>query len=101
MSPQSYGSTPCAWALRKFRSGSSTAGLVGWRGWQALYRYATDKKHFIIVPIHAYLIDHPHDGLMLVDAGINWRQTYEHGAYYKGIQHYLFDDDEYRLDRSE
>ena len=85
----------------KIPFGQFYGGLVGWRGWPALYRYATDKTHFIIVPIHAYLIDHPHDGLMLVDAGINWRQTYEHGAYYKGIQHYLFDDDEYRLDRSE
>ena len=85
----------------KIPFGQFYGGLVGWRGWPALYRYATDKKHFIIVPIHAYLIDHPHDGLILVDAGINWRQTYEHGAYYKGIQHYLFHDDEYRLDRSE
>lgn len=60
---------------------------------------ATDKRHFIVVPIHAYLIDHPDEGLILVDAGINWRQAHEHGRYYKGIARYLFDDDEYQLDR--
>jgi N-acyl homoserine lactone hydrolase len=81
--------------------GQFYGGLHGWRGLSALYRYATDKGHFIVVPIHAYLIDHPHEGLILVDAGINWRQAHEHGQYYKGIAHYLFDDDEYQLDRSE
>lgn len=81
--------------------GQFYGGLQGWRGLPALYRYATDKKHFIVVPIHAYLIDHPDEGLILVDAGINWRQAHEHGRYYKGIASYLFDDDEYQLDRSE
>jgi hypothetical protein len=81
--------------------GQFYGGLEGWRGLRALFKYATDKTHFIVVPIHAYLIDHPREGLILVDAGINWRQAHEHGAYYKGIQHYLFDADEYQLDRSE
>lgn len=81
--------------------GQFYGGLAGWRGLRALFKYATDKKHFIVVPIHAYLIDHPQEGLILVDAGINWRQTHEHGVYYRGIQHYLFDADEYQLDRSE
>ena len=85
----------------KIPFGQFYGGLVGWRGWQALFRYATDKKHYMVVPIHGYLIEHPRDGLIMVDAGISWRQTYDHGAYYQGIQHYLFDDDEYQLDRSE
>ncbi len=51
--------------------GQFYGGLQGWRGLPALYRYATDKRHFIIVPIHAYLIDHPEEGVILVDAGIN------------------------------
>lgn len=33
---------------------------------------------------HGCLIEHPQEGLILVDAGISWRQTYEHGTYYKG-----------------
>jgi hypothetical protein len=37
--------------------GQFYGGLDGWRGARAVYRFATDKKHFIIVPIHAYLID--------------------------------------------
>ncbi|TQF02184.1 N-acyl homoserine lactonase family protein [Kitasatospora acidiphila] len=81
--------------------GQFYGGLDGWRGMQAVYRFATDKKHFIIVPIHAYLIDHPEEGLILVDAGINWQQTHEHGDYYRGIAHYLFDEDEYQLSREE
>ena len=81
--------------------GQFYGGLEGWRGLPALYRYATDKKHFITVPIHAYLIEHPQDGLTLVDAGINWRQAHLHDRYYQGVPHYLFDADEYQLDRSE
>jgi glyoxylase-like metal-dependent hydrolase (beta-lactamase superfamily II) len=81
--------------------GQFYGGLHGWRGLQALYRYATDKRHFITVPIQAYLIDHPAEGLILVDAGINRRQAHEHGSYYRGIAHYLFNDDEYELERSE
>ena len=55
----------------------------------------------MVVPIYAYLIEHSQEGLILVDTGINWRQTHEHGAYYTEIAHYLFDADEYELDRSE
>jgi hypothetical protein len=90
---------PLRLGATKVPFGQFYGGLEGWRGPRALYRYATDKKHFIVVPIHAYLIEHPQDGLILVDAGINWRQTHEHGQYYKGIAHYLFDADEYQLDR--
>ena len=92
---------PLRLGTTKVPFGQFYGGLAGWRGLPALYRYATDKRHFISVPIHAYLIEHPQDGLILVDAGINWRQAHEHGRYYKGIAHYLFDDDEYELDRSE
>jgi N-acyl homoserine lactone hydrolase len=92
---------PLRLGATKVPFGQFYGGLAGWRGWPALFRYATDKKHFILVPIHAYLIEHPQDGLILVDAGISWRQTYEHGEYYRGIQHYLFNADEYQLDRSE
>jgi N-acyl homoserine lactone hydrolase len=81
--------------------GQFYGGLEGWRGAAALVRYATDKRHFIWVPIHAYLIEHPDDGLILVDTGINRRQAHEHGAYYRGVAHYLFDEDEYRLDPAE
>lgn len=51
--------------------GQFYGGLHGWRGPPAFYRFATDKRHFIIVPIHAYLVDHPQEGLILVDAGIS------------------------------
>lgn len=81
--------------------GQFYGGLHGWRGLPAFYRFATDKRHFIIVPIHAYLVDHPQEGLILADAGINWRQAHEHGHYYRGLMHYLLDDDEYQLDPSE
>ena len=37
----------------------------------------------------------------MIDTGISWRQTYEHGEYYTGIQHYLSKADECQLDRSE
>jgi len=92
---------PLRLGATKVPFGEFYGGLDGWRGLPGALRYATDKKHFIIVPIHAYLIDHPREGLILVDAGINWRQAHEHGLYYKGIAHYLFDDDQYQLDRSE
>ena len=80
--------------------GQFYGGLEGWRGLGALARYVTDKRHFMLVPIHAWLIDHP-DGPILVDAGIHARQAHEHGAYYRGIAHYLHDHDEFGLDRSE
>lgn len=92
---------PLRLGATKVPFGQFYGGLEGWHGLPALYRYATDKKHFIVVPIHAYLIVHPQDGLILVDAGINWRQAHEHGQYYHGLAHYLFDEDEYQLDRRE
>src|SRR5947209_17707291 len=81
--------------------GQFYGGLQGWQGPAGLVRFATDKRHFIWVPIHAYLIEHPQDGLILVDTGVNWRQANEHGQYYRGVARYLFDEDEYRLDPSD
>ena len=81
--------------------GQFYGGLSGWKGVRGIWRFATDKRQYIIVPIHAYLIDHPASGLILVDTGINWEQAREHGSYYKGIMHYVLDDDEYLLTREQ
>jgi len=77
--------------------GQFYGGLAGWTGARGLWKFATDKSHYIIVPIHSYLIDHPKSGLILVDTGISWEQAHEHSRYYKGIMHYVLDDDEYLL----
>ena len=81
--------------------GQFYGGLSGWRGMRGLWRFATDKSHYIIGPIHAYLIDHPKSGLILVDTGISWEQAHEHGRYYRGTLHYVLDDDEYLLTREQ
>jgi glyoxylase-like metal-dependent hydrolase (beta-lactamase superfamily II) len=81
--------------------GQFYGGLAGWTGMHGLWRFATDKSHYIIVPIHAYLIDHPTAGLILVDTGINWEQAHRHDRYYKGILHYVLDEDEYLLTRGQ
>ena len=41
-------------------------GLAGWEGFGALLRFISDKSHFIWVPIHAYLLEHPTEGLVLM-----------------------------------
>ncbi len=81
--------------------GQFYGGLTGWTGMRGMWRFATDKSHYIIVPIHAYLIDHPRSRSILVDTGISWEQAHEHGRYYKGITHYVLDDDEYLLTREQ
>ena len=81
--------------------GQFYGGLTGWTGMRGMWRFATDKSHYIIVPIHAYLIDHPRAGLLLVDTGINWEQAHEHSRYYTGIMHYVLDNDEYLLTREQ
>ena len=50
--------------------GQFYGGLAGWEGLGALFRFITDKRHFIWVPINAYLLEHPREGLILIDAGI-------------------------------
>jgi len=81
--------------------GQFYGGLSGWTGLRGMWRFATDKRHYIIVPIHVYLIDHPQAGLILVDTGINWEQAHDHSRYYKGILRYVLDDDEYLLRRDQ
>jgi hypothetical protein len=34
--------------------GQFYGGLTGWTGMRGIWRFATDKSHYIIVPIHAY-----------------------------------------------
>ena len=77
-------------------------GGKDWTGLHGFWRFVTDKNHYILVPIYAYLIDHPQAGLVLVDAGINWQQANEHNQYYKGpLLHLLLDEDEYQLTREQ
>jgi len=75
--------------------GQFYGGLAGWEGLGALLRFVTDKSHFIWVPIHAYLLEHPRQGLILFDAGICPDQAHRHGEYYRGILRMILDDDEY------
>ena len=65
--------------------GQFYGGLSGWQGLRALLRFVTDKNHFIWVPIHAYLLEHPSEGLVLFDAGICAEQAHRHRDYYRGI----------------
>ena len=51
--------------------GQFYGGTQGWVGLRGMWRFLRDKRHFILVPIHVFLIDHPTAGLILVDAGIN------------------------------
>jgi N-acyl homoserine lactone hydrolase len=77
--------------------GQFYGGLEGWSGLQGFWRFATDKSHYIVVPIHAYLIEHPQAGALLVDTGISWPQAHGHDQYYAGSLHYVLDSDEYQL----
>jgi N-acyl homoserine lactone hydrolase len=81
--------------------GQFYGGLKGWEGLGALFRFITDKKHFIWVPIHAYVLEHPKEGLVLVDAGICPEQVHQHGQYYRGILRLILDDDEYSQEPNE
>ena len=81
--------------------GQFYGGLSGWEGLGALVRFVTDKRHFIWVPIHAYLLEHPKEGLVLVDAGICPKQAHQHSQYYRGLLRLILDDDEYAQEASE
>lgn len=79
-------------------------GGVGkqWAGWRGAWRFLTDKSHYIVVPIHAFLIDHPHAGPMLVDAAINRAMAHAHERYYRHpVWRLVTDADEYRLPREQ
>jgi len=77
--------------------GQFYGGLEGWSGLAGFGRFATDKSRYILVPIHAYLIEHPYAGALLVDTGISWAQAHRHDQYYAGSLHYVLDTDEYWL----
>ena len=81
--------------------GQFYGGLSGWEGLGALFRFITDKGHFIWVPIHGYLLEHPKEGLVLVDAGICPEQAHQHRNYYRGILRLILDDDEYAQEPAE
>lgn len=81
--------------------GQFYGGLAGWQGLGALARFITDKSHFIWVPIHAYLLEHPTQGLILFDAGICADQAHRHSRYYRGILRLILDEDEYAQEPNE
>jgi glyoxylase-like metal-dependent hydrolase (beta-lactamase superfamily II) len=81
--------------------GQFYGGLDGWEGLGALVRFITDKSHFIWVPIHGYLLEHPSQGLILIDTGICSEQAHQHSQYYRGIMHFILDDDEYAQEPGE
>ena len=73
-----------------------------WLGLRAISKFLTDKSHFIIVPLYAFLIEHPQHGAMLVDTGINWAQAHDHRNYYDGpLLRAAFDEDEYALENDQ
>ncbi len=81
--------------------GQFYGGLTGWEGLRALMRFVTDKRHYIWVPIHAYLLEHPREGLVLIDAGICADQAHRHRQYYRGLLRLILDDDEYAQESHE
>src|SRR5215470_12620587 len=81
--------------------GQFYGGLQGWQGLGALARFVTDKRHLIWVPIHAYLLEHPREGLVLIDAGICPAQAHRHSEYYRGILRLILDEDEYAQEPNE
>lgn len=73
--------------------GQFYGGLAGY----SIGDFAEDKDQFIWVPIHAFLIEHPVAGPILIDTGISPEQA-EHKAYYRdSIMEYVMDDDEYEV----
>ncbi len=81
--------------------GQFFGGLEGWSGLKGKFKFATDKKHYILVPINCFLIDHPSAGPILVDTGINWEQARKHKEYYTGLTGLVTDEDEYVLQPEE
>ncbi|SIO85059.1 N-acyl homoserine lactonase family protein [Nocardiopsis sp. JB363] len=82
--------------------GQFYGGTLGWEGPRGMIRFLRDKDHFIVVPIHVTLIEHPRHGLVLIDTGITWRQAHDHRTFYDGpLLRAAFDEDEYLLERDE
>jgi N-acyl homoserine lactone hydrolase len=81
--------------------GQFYGSLSGWEGLRALIRFASDKKHYIWVPIHAYLLEHPTEGLVLIDAGICSEHAHRYSQYYRGLMGLVLDDDEYAQEPGE
>jgi glyoxylase-like metal-dependent hydrolase (beta-lactamase superfamily II) len=75
--------------------GQFYGGLAGWEGFRAFLHFVTDKSHFIWVPIHAYLLEHPKEGLVIFDTGLCSDQVHRHSQYYSGILRMVLDEDEY------
>lgn len=76
--------------------GQFYGGTGNWTGIQGLLEFASDKDHFLWVPIYAYVIEHP-GGHVLVDTGISPEQA-EHVSYYRGsIFEHIMDVDEYEV----
>lgn len=81
--------------------GQFFGGLEGWSGLRGKIKFATDKKHYILVPINCFLIEHPSEGPILVDTGINWEQARKHKEYYTGLVGLVTDEDEYLMQLEE
>ena len=58
-----------------------------------------DRDHAILVPVYAFLIDHPRHGPIMIDTGLNWHQAHAHREYYSGpLLRAAFDEGEYLLE---
>jgi glyoxylase-like metal-dependent hydrolase (beta-lactamase superfamily II) len=61
-----------------------------------------DRTHAILVPVYAFLIDHPRHGRIMIDTGLNWQQAHAHREYYAGpLLRAAFDEGEYLLEREQ
>jgi glyoxylase-like metal-dependent hydrolase (beta-lactamase superfamily II) len=81
--------------------GQFFGGLDGWSGLKGKFKFATDKSHYILVPVNCFLIEHPSEGPILIDTGINLAQAKNHKTYYTGITGIITDEDEYLMNPEE
>ncbi|WP_152362419.1 N-acyl homoserine lactonase family protein [Microlunatus speluncae] len=57
-----------------------------------------DRSHPILVPVYAFLVDHPRHGPIMIDTGLNWQQAHAHRDYYSGpLLRAAFEEGEYLL----
>lgn len=60
------------------------SGLQGWSGVQAVYKILTDSgEETFWTPVYVFLIEHPEEGLVLYDAGLDAKQC--EAGYYEGL----------------